>query len=183
MQTIKSDAFILTQWHLVLCKPNQHHIALRSISRLGCDVFLPLQAHQRRWRGRMMQELRPFFPGYIFVGMDPARPIWAPIRTAQGVSRIIGFGNRGPAAVPPQIVAGLMARCDANGVFRPLAEGFAVGDRIRIVSGPFTDFVTQVDKIDPGQRLHVLLDLLGRPTKVMLDPERAIHQAMAPSLQ
>jgi transcriptional antiterminator RfaH len=66
-----------------------------------------------------------------------------------------------------------MARCDLAGVLRPVQDDFAMGDKIRIISGPFTDFVTQIDKIDPERRLHVLIDLLGRPTKVVLDPELA----------
>jgi transcriptional antiterminator RfaH len=176
MRVLQSDDLIMMRWHLVLCSPNRHHIAHKALSRLDCEVFLPQQPHQRRCRGRIITEMRPFFPGYIFVGVDPARPIWQPIRTAQGVSRIIGFGDNGPATVPPQIVAGLMARCDADGVVRPVRENFAVGDQIKIISGPFADFVTQVDEIAPDRRLHVLLELLGRSTKVLLDPALAIRR-------
>ena len=174
MRVLSQDDFTMMQWHLVLCRPNQHQLAERSLSRLDCEVFLPRQESRRHWRGRIIQELRPVFAGYLFVGTDPARPIWQPIRRAHGVSRIIGFGAHGPAMVPARVVAGLMARCDADGVLRPFQNEFAVGDAIRIVSGPFADFVTQVDKIDPDRRLHVLLDLLGRPTRVVLDPALAI---------
>lgn len=176
MRVFSQDDFTMMQWHLVLCKPNQHQVAERSLSRLDCEVFLPRQETRRHWRGRIIQELRPVFAGYLFVGTDPARPIWQPIRSAHGVSRIIGFGTQGPAMVPAQVVAGLMARCDADGVLRPFQEAFSVGDAIRIVSGPFADFVTQVDKIDPDRRLHVLLDLLGRPTRVVLDPALAMRR-------
>ena len=176
MQILNKDDLILMQWHLVLCRPNQHHIAHRSLERLDCEVFLPQQTSQRKWRGRVIHETRPFFPGYLFVGMDPARPIWEPVRRAYGVSRIVGFGEHGPASVPSQIVAGLMARCDAQGILTPMADDFEVGDRVRIISGPFKDFVTQIDRIVPERRLHVLLDLLGRSAKVVLSPEMALRQ-------
>jgi transcriptional antiterminator RfaH len=57
-----------------------------------------------------------------------------------------------------------------------MADDFEVGDRVRIISGPFKDFVTQIDRIDPERRLHVLLDLLGRSAKVVLSPEMALRQ-------
>jgi transcriptional antiterminator RfaH len=175
MRNVTDSDLVMLQWHLVLCKPNQYHIAQRALTRLDCEIFLPLQHAQRRWRGRILRDLRPVFPGYVFVGMDPARPIWQSIRTASGVSRIIGFGEQGPAVVPSEIVAGLMSRCDMNGVLQPLREGFEVGDKIKIVSGAFADFITEIDRIDPEHRLHVLLELLGRPTKVILDPKLAIR--------
>lgn len=181
MQIFDQNAFVTMRWHLVLCKPNQHHIAERELSRLGCEVFLPRQTSQRRWRGRVFQDLRPVFPGYVFVGLDPGSPIWQPIRTARGVSRIIGFGDQGPATVPAEVVAGLMARCDVDGVLHPVQEDFAVGDRIRIISGPFAEFVTQVDTIAPDRRLHVLLELLGRPTRVVLDPALAVRESWGPT--
>jgi transcriptional antiterminator RfaH len=175
MRALTIDDLVLVQWHLVLCKPNQHHIARTALSRLKCDVFLPLQEARRRWRGRFLSELRPVFPGYIFVGMDPARPVWQPVRTSPGVSQVVSFGGR-PANVPPEVVAGLMARCDGNGVLSPLLDDFSVGDKVRIISGPFAEFVTAIDSIDPDRCLHVLLDLLGRSTKVVVDREMAVRQ-------
>jgi transcriptional antiterminator RfaH len=70
-----------------------------------------------------------------------------------------------------------MARCDSDGLLAPLPEDFSAGDHIRITSGPFADFVARVDTVDPQQRLHLLLDLLGRPTKVVVEPEMATRTA------
>lgn len=177
MKQIPPKDMVTMQWYLVLCRPNQHHIAKRSLSRLDCEVFMPLQQVQRRWRGRTLKDVRPVFPGYVFVGMDPRRPIWHPVKTAYGVSRMIGFGEHGPAVVPDGIISGLMARCDGEGIMRPLEDSFAVGDRIRIISGPFADFVTEIDKIDAERRLHVLLDILGRRTLVVLAPAVALRRS------
>jgi transcriptional antiterminator RfaH len=63
-----------------------------------------------------------------------------------------------------------MSRCDTDGLLAPVVDDLSVGDRVRVISGPFYDFVTSVEKIDPDRRLHVLLELLGRPTRVKLDP-------------
>jgi len=157
-------------WHLLLCKPNQNHIALRHLKALGFDLFMPCHKAQRRWRGRVREEICPIFAGYVFISTDPRKPRWDKVRTTPGVSQLVRFGTSGPASVPADVVAGLMSRCDTDGLLAPVVDDLSVGDKVRVISGPFYDFVTSVEKIDPDRRLHVLLELLGRPTRVTLCP-------------
>lgn len=172
----RSGEFIAEPWHLLLCKPNQNHIAFRNLERLGFDVFMPRHTVQSRWRGRLRQELRPVFSGYVFLSRGGSDQNLSQARSVPGVASFIGFGSTGPAIVPPGIVAGLMSRCDQDGCLTQPADDFKIGDRIRIVSGPFADFVTSVEHIDPDRRLHVLLELLGRQTKVLIDPSMAMRR-------
>ncbi|TCP58759.1 transcriptional antiterminator RfaH [Rhodovulum bhavnagarense] len=165
-----------TDWHLLMCRPNQNHIAERSLTRLGFDVFMPRHEVERRWRGRVRTEIRPVFAGYLFLATTPDWPNWHKARSAPGVCRLIGTAQAGPACVPPQIIAGLMSRCDDDGLLRPAIDALSVGDKVRVISGPFRDFVTSVEQIDPDRRIHVLLDLLGRPTRAQLDPEMVMKQ-------
>ncbi|MFD1195249.1 transcription termination/antitermination protein NusG [Seohaeicola saemankumensis] len=168
--------FAAEQWHLLLCKPNQNQIAFRNLTRLGFDVFMPRHKTERRWKGRLRQQLHPVFGGYIFLSKGASGQELHLAKTAPGVSTLVGFGSVGPAVVPAGIVAGLMSRCDHEGLLTPQVDAFDVGDQIRIVSGPFADFVTSVEKIDPDRRLHVLLELLGRQTRVQVDPEIAVRR-------
>ena len=161
-------------WHLLLCKPNQNHIAFRNLKSLGFELFMPRHRVSRRWRGRLRHELRPVFAGYIFVASDPDRPRWREARNTPGVSQLVQFGRNAPATVPAEVVAGLMSRCDQDGLLEPMAEDLSAGDTIRVVSGPFYDFVATIEEIAPDRRLHVLLNLLGRPTRVSLDPATVI---------
>lgn len=171
-----SGNFTAEQWHLLLCKPNQNHIAFRHLKRLGFDIFMPRHVVESRWRGRVRQALRPVFGGYVFLSKGGARVPLAQAKAVPGAAHFIGFGSDGPAIVPPGIVAGLMNRCDQDGCLSPHIEDFHVGDQIRIVSGPFADFVTSVEHIDPDRRLHVLLELLGRQTRVQVDPAIAVRK-------
>lgn len=173
MLEVHPESLVAMRWHIVMCKPNQNHIAFRHLARRGFDLFMPRHRVARRWRGRLFQDLRPIFGGYIFFAANPARPRWHEARTAPGVSSLIGTTESGPAVLPAEIVAGLMRRCDEEGCLLSPEEDFTVGDEIRIVSGPFHDFVTSIETIDPDRRLHVLLDLLGRPTRVQIDPSLA----------
>ncbi len=161
--------FSIPQWHLLLCKPNQNHIAFRSLKKLNFDLFMPHHRVKRLIRGQAASELRPVFGGYLFLAADPSRPRWHQVKAAPGISQIIGFGQSGPAIVHPDVVAGLMYHTDQNGVLRKHADDFAVGDKIRIISGPFADFITSVEKIAPDDRLNVLLELLGRRTSMLID--------------
>ncbi|TDE33707.1 transcription termination/antitermination protein NusG [Antarcticimicrobium sediminis] len=171
MLSLRSKNLTLASWYLLLCKPNQNHIAFRNLRRQGVDLFMPRHMAERRWRGRVITEARPVFAGYIFFSTDPARPNWHKIGSTPGVAQLVGFGSGGPAEVPAEIVTGLMQRCDAEG-FLQQEQDLNPGDQIRITKGPLRDFVTTVDMIDPERRIHVLLDLLGRKTKVVLEPSQ-----------
>ncbi|WP_164512396.1 transcription termination/antitermination NusG family protein [Oceaniglobus ichthyenteri] len=61
-------------WYLALCRPNQGHIAFRQLEQRGFDVFMPRHKATRHWRGRVIEEMRPVFGGYLFLGTDPAHP-------------------------------------------------------------------------------------------------------------
>ncbi len=163
-----------TSWHLVLCKPNQNHIAFRNLKNLGFDLFMPRHMIDRRWRGRVRQEARPVFAGYIFVASSLEQPGLHKLRTAPGVSQLIQFGANTPACVPATVVAGLMSRCNKEGLLQPIIDDFSVGDTVRVASGPFHGFVTSIEQIAPDRRLQVLLDLPGRQTRVWLDPSSSI---------
>ena len=169
MLSLHRGHFAAAEWHLVLCKPNRNHIAFRHLAALGFDLFMPQHVVERRWRGRVRAERRPVFVGYVFVGTDPERPRWRQIRATPGVSQLVGFGANGPARVPGEIVAGLMQRCDASGLLQP-EQDFAAGETVRIVSGPFADFVARIEEVDAERRVHLLLDLLGRKTRIGVDP-------------
>lgn len=157
-------------WYLVQCRPNQNHIALRHLTRQRFDVFMPRQKAHYRWRGREIAQMRPIFGGYLFLGTDPVAPRWHEISRTPGVSRLIGFGPHGPTSIPSEIVTGLMLRCDTEGCLLPDAD-YTAGEKVRITSGPFADFVTTIDAVEPDRRIHVLIEIMGRQARLALHPD------------
>lgn len=170
LKPLQSDQLVDAPWYLVQCRPNQAHIATRNLRRHGIELFQPLQRATRRWRNRIREEVRPLFTGYIFVTFDPARPEWRTINSTPGVLRLVRFGAGWPQRVPSPLVTGLMLRCDDEGVLRPPSD-LAPGDPVRVVSGPFADFVASVETVAPDRRVTLLLDLMGRATRVALPAE------------
>lgn len=151
-------------WYLAQLKPNCQRIAEANLARQGFDTFLPQQEETRRTRTGFSTTMRPLFPGYIFVAFEAARGGWRAINATYGITRLVSFDDR-PQPVPQDIVSELKRRCDAEGRMTP---GFQarVGERVRIAVGPFADFMARVEKMTPDKRIWVLLELMGRDTRL-----------------
>lgn len=163
-------------WFLAQLKPNSASIAARNLARQGIETFLPLEEETRQKNGRFTTALRPLFPGYIFVSLDAQRGLWRSVNSTHGVTRLVSFGAA-PAPVPSDLVAVLRARCDGAGKLLPPAT-FNPGDKVVVNTGPFAKFVAEVESIAPDQRAWVLIELMGRQTRVSasVDQLRAVDE-------
>jgi len=80
-----------------------------------------------------------------------------------------------PAPLPEGFVEGLQARCNAEGLLRPV-DALAPGELVRITDGPFSVFIARVEAIGDDRHLWVLSDLMGRLTRLAL-PRDALTRA------
>jgi transcriptional antiterminator RfaH len=157
-------------WFLAQLKPNSAHIAERNLKRQGYRTFLPMEEQTAPRGGKFVTAMKPLFPGYIFVAFDAARGLWRSVNSTYGVTRLVSFG-RDPAAVPQELVAQLMERCDSSGKLQPV-ELPAPGDQVTVTSGPFANFVAEVERISADQRVWVLMELMGAQTRVSVDAQQ-----------
>ena len=153
-------------WYLVQTKPQSHRIAERNLARQKFPTFLPQIRTTSAVNGQFVTKTKPLFPGYIFVTFDLHSAAPRQINGTLGVSRLVNVAGR-PAEVPPEIIKGLCARCDEDYVLdeNPVVER---GGEIRVLTGPFANFVATVDQVDASKRIWVLLNVLGRETRVAL---------------
>lgn len=156
-------------WFLAQVKANSHNIAERNLLRQGLRTFLPMQEETRRVRGKFVTQMRPLFPGYIFVSLDILRGRWRVVNSTYGVTRLVSFGDE-PAPVPLDLVSELMLRCDRDGKLLP-PRLLNPGDEVKVTKGPFADFVAKVESIAPDQRVWVLMDIMGSQTRVAVRAE------------
>ncbi len=159
-----------TDWFLAQLKPNCANIADKNLRRLGFETFLPLDEETRRRNGRFVTAKRPLFPGYIFVAFDVAQGHWRTINSTYGITRLVSFGVE-PAAVPADLVAQIRLRCDADGKLVPHAM-LQPGDRVTVTTGPFADFVAEVETLSPDRRVWVLMDIMGNQTRVRVTADQ-----------
>lgn len=164
----------VTSWFLAQFKPNSHRIAQRNLERQGFGTFLPLHRETRRKTSRFATDLRPLFPGYVFVAFDACDAQWRAIRSTQGITRLVSFGEK-PALVPAALVDALRGRCGADGCLRDAAQ-LEIGDSVTVTQGPFAAFAATVETIEPDRRVWVLLDLMGRQIRVAV-PDTSLRLA------
>ena len=155
------------KWFLAQCKPNAMHIAVRNLDNQGFTSFLPLREGTKRKGKGFQHQIRPLFPGYLFVQLDTDEGPWRKINSTRGIARLIRLGAE-PSVVPDTIIAGLMARCNEM-VIIPDVETLAVGDRAQLTQGPFSGFVATIADVEANARIYILLDIMRQSTKVSID--------------
>lgn len=164
-----ADARRAENWFAAQLKPNAIGIAERNLARQGLAYFAPRMMVSRRRSGRIVRLAEMVFPGYVFVRFDPARPGWQAINATQGISRLVVGDPHHPRPVPVGFMQALLARCGRDGVLVPDAA-FDVGDRVEMIDGPFATLAGRVVALDRDGRVRVLMELLGRDTRVSATP-------------
>ena len=160
----------MNQWYVIQFKPNSHRLAERNLHRQGFETFLPMQKITRRKASRFVGDLKPLFPGYMFVRVNCELAPWRVINSTIGVSRLVSFEGT-PKPLPVQLISGLMLRCDASGTLLP-PESLSAGDSVEMLTGPFANFIATVDTIDPKQRIWVLLDFMAQKTRMQVSADQ-----------
>jgi transcriptional antiterminator NusG len=92
---------------------------------------------------------------------------WNIVRNTEGVTGFVGTEKK-PTPLQPEALESILA---FTKVKQPTFQtSFAVGDAVKVVEGPFKDFVGSINEInqDKGQ-IKVLLSVFGRETPVGLD--------------
>lgn len=132
------------------------------------DVLVPTQDKIEIRAGKKEQVKEKIFPGYILVKMELDDNSWLAVRTTQGVTSFVGIGNK-PTPIPEREVATIV-KFMQQGPTSTFKDIFAVNDTIKIVDGPFSDFIGKVDTVDKEKgKVRVLVSIFGRETPVELD--------------
>ena len=152
------------KWYILQFKPNSHHQATKNLNRQGFETFLPLYDNTTRKASRFISTRKPLFPGYMFIKFDRVENDWHKINNTYGVSRLITF-NSILKPIPTKFVDNLMKRYDLSGKLLPIKK-LKKGDQVTVSKGPFANFVATVEKYEDEQRIWILMDLMGRETKI-----------------
>ena len=160
-----------SRWYVAQTRPHAEAKASLHLRRQGFAIYLPRYLKQRRHARRVEKIAAPLFPGYLFVSIDMAAQQWLAIDSTIGVARLVRDGER-PAPVPQVVIDALVTRQDANGFVQlDRRPRFSPGDKIRVVGGAFCDCYGLYDGMSAHERVAILLDLLGRKVRVVLDPQ------------
>jgi transcriptional antiterminator RfaH len=159
------------RWYVVQTRPHAERRADVHLRRQGFATFLPKFLKHRRHARKIETVERPLFPRYIFVQVDTASQGWRAIRSTFGVTALVG-GENGPVPVRDGIVESLRAQQGEDGYLRiPTVCKLTPGAAIRVVDGIFSSAIGFFESMSDNERVSVLLDLLGRRVRVMLDSD------------
>ncbi len=133
------------------------------------DILIPEEDVVELKKGEKKTSKRKFFPGYILVKMELTDDTWHMVKETPKVTGFIGMKDR-PSPISDESVESLKTKIDA-GTLKPQPKfKFEVGDHVRIVDGPFTNFEGVVDEVKPEKgKLRVIVSIFGRSTPVELD--------------
>ena len=163
-------------WYVVHCYSGyenkvRHNLEQR-IETMGMkdmifDVVVPTQEEIEVRDGKRRTVERHIFPGYVLVNMILTEESWYVVRNTPGVTGFVGMGNN-PTPLRPEEVAQIVKRMEAEAP--TVKVTFKVGERIRIIDGPFNDFRGVVAEIDMERtKVRVMVSFFGRETPVELD--------------
>ena len=155
------------RWFVARVLAHQENRAQLNLHRLGFRSFLPRLRRTVRHARKLRDTLNPLFPGYIFVIIDLSRHRWRSINGTFGVASLI-MGAEQPMPVPPGVVEALVASYANCGAIR-LDDGLEIGQKVRILSGPFAETICRLAHLDDRGRVRVLLEIMGMEVAAQLD--------------
>lgn len=163
-------------WYVVHCYSGQEkkvcHSIEQRIDTMGMrdkifDVIVPTVEEIEVKDGKRKQVERRVFPGYILVEMIMDEDSWYVVRNTPGVTGFVGMGND-PTPLRQEEVKQIIDRMSAPDII--VRHDFKVGQKVRIISGPFNDFPGTIAAIDPEkEKVRVMVNFFGRDTPVELE--------------
>ncbi|NLE73700.1 MAG: transcription termination/antitermination factor NusG [Actinobacteria bacterium] len=134
------------------------------------DIVVPTEQVIETKGGEKIQVEKRIFPGYILVHMVLTDESWSLVKNTPGVTGFVGSENK-PTPLSPVEVDRILHTSTAE---KPKAKAeFVVGDQVRVVTGPLTDFTGEVAEVNIEQsKLKVMVSIFGRDTPTELGFEQ-----------
>jgi transcriptional antiterminator NusG len=150
----------------------EHRIKSMDVAGKIFQVVVPTEDEIEIRDGQRRTVAKKIFPGYILVEMIMDEQTWHVVRNTPGVTGIVSAqddkGKVEPVPLDEPEVKTILKQMEAE---TPRVKvGFARGQSIRIIDGPFIDFIGVVDDINAEKgKVRVLVSFFGRETPVELD--------------
>jgi transcriptional antiterminator NusG len=170
------DPESLKLWYVIHCYSGYENKVCHSIEQrietMGMtdkifDVIVPTEEELEVKDGKRRTVEKRVFPGYILVQMVMDEDSWYVVRNTPGVTGFVGMGNE-PTPLRPEEVKQIMDRMSEDTV--KVKVDFKIGQKVRIIDGPFNDFIGTVADIDADkQKVRVMVSFFGRETPVEVD--------------
>ncbi len=167
------------QWYVVHAYSGFENQVKRSledrVKRSGLDdkfgqILVPTEEVVEMRDGQKRKSDRKFFPGYVLVQMEMDEASWHLVKECPKVMGFIGGTSDKPTPITEKEAQTILNRIQ-EGAEKPRPKVlFEVGEVVRVIDGPFTDFNGAVEEVNyEKSRLRVAVSIFGRSTPVELE--------------
>ena len=145
----------------------EHRIQSMDVAHKIFRVVVPTEEEVEIKNGQRRTVQRKIFPGYVLVELQLDDESWFVVRNTPGVTSFVGHGNS-PTPLPDTEVQAILKQMREE---KPQVRiTYHKADRVKIIDGPFAEFLGSVDGVDEEKtKLRVLVSMFGRETPVELD--------------
>ncbi len=130
-------------------------------------ILVPMEDELEIKDGKRKISKRKVFPGYVLVEMIMTDDSWYVVRNTPGVTGFVGSGSK-PIPLSDAEVRQVIGHL--GGDEPRIRIEFDVGEKVQVVSGPFENFIGQIEEINPEKgKVRVMISMFGRETPVELE--------------
>ena len=117
--------------------------------------------------GRKLEKEEKIFPGYVLVEMIMDEDSWYVVRHTAGVTKFVGSAKK-PIPAKESEIKKIIHRSTTT--TQKIEMDVKVGEKVRIISGPFAEFVGDITEVYPDKaKLRAMVSIFGRETPVELE--------------
>ncbi|MEM6321188.1 MAG: transcription termination/antitermination protein NusG [Bacteroidota bacterium] len=136
------------------------------------NVLVPTEKVYKIRSGKKVISERNILPGYILVQAVPSNFTGEMISAIANVPNVIHFlGRNNPIPMQQSEANRMLGKVDeSSDAGEALIEPFIVGETIKIIDGPFSEFVGDIQEVnEEKKKLKVIVKIFGRGTEVELN--------------
>ena len=142
----------------------EHRVVSLNQQRAVRQVVVPTETVQEMKENQKISVEKRTMPGYVLVNMDLNEDSWSLVKGTPGVTGFVGASNE-PIPLTQGEVNRLLHREEAVRV--PSRAQFSIGESVKVISGPLSDFSGEISEInEDAAKLKVLVSIFGRETPV-----------------
>ncbi len=133
------------------------------------QILVPTEEIVEMRQGKRSTSVKKFLPSYILIEMELNKETQHLVTSTPGITNFVGASGK-PVALRENEVKRILAQIDRSKNRDVLDIPYKIGEAVKVVDGPFSDFAGTVSEVNPEKRkLKVMVSIFGRPTPVELD--------------
>ncbi len=142
----------------------EHRIVSMNQQRAVKQVIVPTESVSEMKDNQKITVEKRTMPGYVLVNMELNEDSWTLVKGTPGVTGFVGASNE-PVPLTKMEVDRLLHKAIA--VQQRTRAQFTIGESVKVVSGPLSDFSGEISEInEDASKLKVLVSIFGRETPV-----------------